>query len=116
MFDFWGNILIELALFTFFGVLYYFYQRRKIIQYENNKGPILMGMLLQSCLTEKTDDTPQPELDNVIEALDDYLQGKSSTPPLALLRHFAHCSHCSQELKNVIIESINEFESLNDKK
>lgn len=116
MFDFWGNLLLELALFIFFGVLYYFYQRRKIIQYEANKGPILMGMLLESCLTEKTDDTPQPELDGVIEALDDYLQKKSSTPPLALLHHFAQSPHCSEELKNVITESIKELESLNDKK
>ncbi|WP_408098940.1 hypothetical protein ACJVC5_08475 [Peredibacter sp. HCB2-198] len=108
MFDLWGNILIEIGLFTLFGVLYYFYQKRKIMHYEANKGPILMGMLLQSCLSEKNDSS-QPELDGVIEALDDYLQNKSTTPPLALLQSFASGDACSPELKNVILESIEEY-------
>lgn len=108
MFDFWGNILLELGLFTFFGVLYYFYQKRKIVHYESNKGPILMEMLLQSCLSEKKD-LPQPDLDAVIEALDDYLQNKTTNPPTALLQSFSNSSECSLELKNVIVETINEY-------
>ncbi|WPU66025.1 hypothetical protein [Peredibacter starrii] len=108
MFDLWGNILIEIGLFTLFGVLYYFYQKRKIMHYEANKGPIVMEMILQSCLSEKND-TAQPELDNVIEALDDYLQNKSDTPPTALLNQFAQSGSCSVELKNVIVEGLEEY-------
>ena len=108
MFDFWGNILLELGVFTFFGVLYYFYQKRRIINFEANKGAILMEMLLQTCLSEKKD-MPQPELDNVIEALDDYLQDKRTMPPIALLQKFTTSSECSVELKNVIVESIEEY-------
>lgn len=108
MFDLWGNILLEIGLFAIFGVLYYFYQKRKIMHYEANKGPIIMEMILQSCLSDKND-SPQPELDGVIEALDDYLQKKSDTAPTALLNQFAQSGACSPELKNVIVEGLEEY-------
>lgn len=110
-----GNILIEIALFTFFGVLYYFYQKRKILQYETNKGPIVMGMILQSCLTDKIDDS-QPELDAVIEALDDYLLNKTPTPPVALLKKFSESHSCSSELKEVISAGLKELGTEHGKK
>lgn len=112
---FWGNFLIEIGLFTFLGVLYYFYQKRKIISYEENKGPIVMGLILQACLTEKKD-LPEPKLDALIEALDDYLHNKSSNPPLSLLKIYMASPECSVELKNVIEEGINEIESSDGKK
>lgn len=107
--DFLQNILLELALFIFLGVLYYFYQRRKILHYEENKAPLVMGFILQSCLTEKGDEE-QPKLDSVIEALDDYLHNRSSQPPFALLRIYMDSPECSQELRDIIREGILEIE------
>jgi hypothetical protein len=106
--DFWTNFLIEIALFTFLGVLYYFYQRRKIIKYEENKGPMIAGQLLQACLTERGEE-PDPELDPLIEALDDYIHGKAQTPPVALMKHLISNSHCSPELKDVLREALSEL-------
>ena len=108
--SFWGNFLIEIAIFTFFGMLYYFYQKRKILNYENNKGPLIMGYLLQSCLTERGD-ISEPQMDALIEAIDDYLQNKSTNPPLALLKHYAESSYCTPELKAVIEEGLSEIKS-----
>lgn len=112
---FWENFLLEIGLFTFLGVLYYFYQRRKIIQYEENKNPLVMGFILQSCLTEKKDE-PQPQLDTLIESLDDYLHNKSSHPPIALLKVFMNSPDCSPELRDIIQEGILEVESNDGKK
>lgn len=65
------NFALEIGLFSLLGILYYFYQKRKILKYEENKTPLVMSFILQSCLSEKLD-TAQPELDHVIEALDDF--------------------------------------------
>lgn len=111
----WQNILIEIGLFIILGVLYYFYQKRKIVSYEENKGPLIMGFILQSCLTEKNE-TAQPELDSVIESLDDYLHNRSATPPSALLRIFMNSPQCSKELSDVIREGLNELEESDGKK
>lgn len=113
--DFLGNFLIELGLFTFLGVLYYFYQKRKIIHYEENKIPLVMGFILQSCLTEKKD-ISEPQLDTLIESLDDYLHNRSSTPPFALLRTYMNSPDCSPELKNIINEGMLEIENSDEKK
>lgn len=103
------TFLMELALFIFLGILYYFYQKRKIIHYEENKTPLVMGFILQSCLTEKNDQ-PQPQLDAIIEALDDYLHNKASNPPYALLKVYMTSPECSQELRDIIREGILEIE------
>lgn len=106
------NLLYEMILFSLLGVLYYFYQKKKILSYEENKGPIIMGYLLQSCLSvrgEKAD----PEMDPVIESLDDYLHNKTATPPTALLTVYARSPNCPAELKDVILQGI---EDLNDSK
>jgi hypothetical protein len=108
MTDNWTNIAIEIALFTLLGILYYFYQKKKIIHYEENKKPAIMGYLLQACLTDKTDEK-QPDLDAVIEALDDYVHGKSATPPSALLKMFASGTQCSPELRDIIHASLEEI-------
>lgn len=108
MTDSWLNIAIEIALFTLLGVLYYFYQKRKIIGYEENKKPALMGYLIQACLSEKGEH-PEAELDHVIEALDDFLHGKSAQPPIALLKMYATSEKCSPELKEVITATLEEL-------
>lgn len=106
--SFWTNFLAEIGLFTLLGVLYYFYQRRKILHYEENKEPMIMNFILQSCLAEKSEEA-QTELDNVIEALDDYLQNKTPTPPNSLLKSFAASKNCSHELKQIILEGLEEI-------
>jgi hypothetical protein len=103
-----GNLAIEMAFFTFLGILYYFYQRRRILQYEENKTPLVMGLILQSCLSERGD-SPQHELDALIESIDDYLQNRIATPPLVQLKHYAASAKCSPELKAVIDEGIAEL-------
>jgi hypothetical protein len=108
MTDMWANLAIEIGLFTLLGILYYFYQKKKIIHYEKNKRPAVMGYLLQACLIEKKDD-PQPELDAIIEALDDFLHGKSAHPPIALLNLYAASEKCTPELKEIIKASIDEM-------
>ncbi|MCM2351468.1 MAG: hypothetical protein NDI69_15705 [Bacteriovoracaceae bacterium] len=113
--DFWGNFLIEIGLFTFLGVLYYFYQKRKITHYEENKTPLVMGFILQSCLMEKKE-IEQSELDSLIEALDDYLHNKTTTPPIPLLRLYLNSSRCSPELKDVIDSGLKEIDNDDTKK
>jgi hypothetical protein len=113
--NFWEDFLVEIALFSFLGVLYYFYQKRKIVHYEENKGPLVMGFILQSCLTEKKD-IPEAELDSLIEALDDYLQNHSAHPPVSLLKHFMLSPACSEELSAIIREGLIELELHDDKK
>lgn len=110
MFDsLWFNFALEIGFLSFLGVLYYFWQKRRIIRYEENKTPIVMNFLLQACLSEKTDE-PQPELDHVIEALDDYLKKKSTSAPLVLLKHFATTRECPRELGHAITEGLKEIE------
>lgn len=112
---FWENFLLEIGLFTILGVLYYFYQKRKIVHYEENKTPIVMGFILQSCLTEKKDQV-EPQLDALIEALDDYLHNKATHPPVALLKVYMNSPECSSELKDIIQEGLLEVESQHGKK
>lgn len=106
--DFLTTLLLEMSLIVFLGVLYYFYQRRKILNNEYEKGPLIMGYILQSCLTERGDD-PNPRLDAIIEALDDYLHNNSSHPPETLLKIYASSPECSPELQAVILEGLKEY-------
>ena len=104
------TLLLEMALFCFLGILYYFYQKKKIIQYESNKGPLVMSYILQSVLSERGDNA-DPLLDSAIEALDDYLQNKTTTPPIALLQHLQASEKITPELRDVIVEGLKELES-----
>lgn len=115
MASFWQNFLLEIGLFTFLGILYYFYQKRKIVDYEKNKTPLVMGFIFQSCLSEK-EDRSQPELDHLIESIDDYLHNRTTQPPIILLKNFMLSEHCSQELKEIIREGIVEIEVNDGKK
>lgn len=105
----WGNVLIEIGLFTFLGMLYYFYQKRKILSYEKDKGPLIMGYIIQACLTIK-EDHPDEKLDVILEAIDDYLHNKTPTPPIALLKAYAAQDSCPQDLKDIITEGLSELE------
>lgn len=104
LFDF----ALEIGFLSLLGVAYYFFQKRKILSYEENKIPLLMNFLLQSCLSEKTE-SPQPELDSVIEALDDYLNLKTHTPPTLELSKFATSPTCPESLGQTIRETLKEL-------
>ena len=108
MTDLWQNILIEMGFLGILGVLYYFYQRKKILKYEGNKAPFLMGYILQCCLTDRGDEA-SADLDPLIEALDDFQQGKTVSPPVALLNTFVSQSKGSSELRAVIVEALKEL-------
>lgn len=105
----WFNFALEIGFLAFLGVLYYFYQKRKILNYEKNKIPMVMSFLLQAALTEKTE-SAQPQLDHMIEALDDFLNGKSSSAPLALLKKFSESSECPPDLSHAIKEGLKEIQ------
>ena len=110
MFDsLWFNFALEIGFLSFLGVLYYFWQKRRIIRYEENKTPIVMNFLMQACLSEKTE-SPQPELDQVIEVLDDYLTQKNALPPLLILKKFAASVECPKDLSHAITEGLKEIE------
>ena len=111
---FW-NFLLEMGLFTFLGILYYFYQKRKIVNYEENKNPLIVDFILKSCLAEKQDG-PQIELDTLIESLDDYLLNPASMPPIGILKVYAASSGCSLELREIILNGVNELEADDVKK
>jgi len=101
-------LLLEIGFLALLGFLYYIYQKRKILLHEKNKGPMIMGYILQSCLSERGE-TANVQMDALIEALDDYLHNKTPTPPTALLTTYAHLNHCSQELKAIIEEGLAEL-------
>lgn len=107
--NFWMNFALEIGFLSLLGVLYYFYQKRKIIRYEENKTPMVMGYLLQLCLSEKTEG-PQPKLDTLIEALDDFLNQKTPQAPVALLKTFADSQECPKDLKEAILDGLKELE------
>ncbi len=106
--EFWMNFSLEIGLFSFLGILYYFYQKRKIIQYEENKTPIVLNYILQACLAEKKD-IPQKELDLIIEFIDDFLKGTSQKNPITTLKKFTQSTDCSHELKEIILAGLKEI-------
>ena len=114
MTTYWENFLWEIALFTSLGILYYFYQKRRIIDYEKNKTNLILNEILQLCLNEKNEKS-QPELDQVLESLDDYLEKRISDPPLNLLKKFLYSPDCTLELRRIISEGIIEIERDHEK-
>lgn len=112
--DFWFNILLEIGLLVILGILYYFYQRKKILDYEAEKEPLLMGYILQCSLTDRGDE-PSADIDPLIEALDDYLHHRSSSSPVVLLKTFVTQGKGSPELRDVITAALKELEG-DDKK
>jgi len=103
-----SNILIEIGILCLLGILYFFYQRNKILTFEKNKTPMMMGLLLQSLLAERGEQA-NPDIDPIIEALDDYLQNKTINPPTKLLTQYASSPTCGQEMKDIILEALGEL-------
>lgn len=104
------NFALEIGFLASLGILYYFYQKRKILRFEENKSPMVMNYILQTCLSEKVEGVAQPGLDQMIEALDDYLNKQTPNPPSTLLINFAQTSECSEGLRAVIVEGLKEIE------
>jgi hypothetical protein len=110
MSNLWFNFAIEIGFLSLLGILYYFYQKRRLIKFEENKIPLVMNFIFQSCLAEKKD-FAQPELDQLIEALDDFLKDKTTSPPIPLLKTYAQSKICSANLKQDILDALAEIES-----
>ncbi len=108
--DLWFNISLEIGILVLLGIAYYFYQKKKILSYEAEKEPLVMGYVLQCFLSERGD-TPSNDLDPVIEALDDYLHHKVSIPPTALLQNFLNEQKGSAELREVIQAAFEEIKN-----
>jgi hypothetical protein len=106
----WMNFALEIGFLAFLGILYYFYQKRKILRFEDTKTPMVMNYILQTCLSEKEEGLAQPGLDKMIEALDDYLNNQDTKPPLPQLISFSKTSECSEGLQAVITEAMKEIE------
>jgi hypothetical protein len=102
------GLIWELLLLAFLGVLYYFYQKRKLISYELNKTPVIISYLLQSSLSERGEEN-NLELDSIIASLDDYLKNKSKTIPFKELNTYSRRKDCSPEFRQIIIDSLEEL-------
>jgi hypothetical protein len=111
--QFWMNFALEIGILSGLGIIYYFYQKKKLLHFEENKNQMVMTFLLNSCLSEKNDSS-QPELDLLIEALDDFVNLKNSMIPVSQLESFSTCSECSEELRALILEALGELK--NDKR
>jgi hypothetical protein len=108
--DLWFNISLELGILVLLGIAYYFYQKKKILSYEAEKIPLVMGYVLQCFLTERGD-TPSKDLDPIIEALDDFLKNQVSNPPMALLQNFLNQKKGSEDLRDVIRSAFEEIKN-----
>lgn len=108
--NFLTSFLLEMSLLTALGLLYYFYQRRRILSTEHEKGPLIMGFILQSCLSERGE-SGTPQMDTLIESLDDYLLNKTPHPPVTLLKLYSTSEECSPELRSIIQEGLKEYGS-----
>ena len=106
--DLWFNFALEIGLFSLLGILYYFYQKRKIIRYEENKIPLIMGYILEVCLSEKQEQI-EVELDQLIIEIDDYLNKKKINPPIQQLKVFSESPSCSKHLKEIIQSGLEEI-------
>jgi hypothetical protein len=103
------NIAIELAILSLLGMVYYFYQKRKLAHFEKNKTLISMNLILDMCLSRKSD-SASPQLDLLIEALDDFITQKTEQPPLELIQTYLKSEECSPDLYREITTTLREFE------
>lgn len=110
----WQNLLFEIALLILLGILYYFYQKKKILKADENRIPYILEFVLQACLAEKEED--QAELDKLIEEIDDYLQNKNDIVPIQVMKNFKESTYCNPDLKEVLHEALIEIEQIYGKK
>lgn len=104
------NLAIELAVLAALGLIYYFWQKRRIIQFEQNKSYAVAAPLLQACLIEK-DQQSFEMLESFIIELDDFLHGKSASFPTVLAEQLAGHKACPHDLSEVIKESLKELKA-----
>lgn len=102
------NLTLEMALFAGLGILYYFYQKKRILHHEVEKTTYLMGFILEASLAERGD-APSELLDPLIEAIDDFLHNKTTTPPLGLMQICEKNSAFSEEYRSVLREGLLEL-------
>jgi len=104
------ELTIELGLLGLFGLLYYLYQRRKILAFEADKIPSQLGLILQLLLLEHDKNSTDPILNELIEEIDRFLHGETSHPPLALMKVYSENQpNHSPDLKRMIAEILVEI-------
>ncbi len=111
----WQNLLFEIALLTILGILYYFYQKKKILKADENRIPFILEFVLQACLAEKKEEE-EAELMRLIEEIDDFLQNKTSLLPIQSMKTYKESKSCGEDLKDVIHEALIEIEQIHGKK
>lgn len=102
------KLSLEMAILAGLGMLYYFYQKKKILRHEEEKATYLMGFILEASLSERGDDSHEL-LDPLIEAIDDFLHNRTTTPPLGLMRVCAGHTRFSEEYRSVLQEALSEL-------
>jgi hypothetical protein len=103
----WINLLLELALFIILGILYYFYQKKKILADQKNLSRSFLEMTLQACLREKNHYSNE-KLDQLIICIDDYLNDLHHPTPYQEMKLYLHHPDCSEELKVIMRETLQE--------
>lgn len=102
------TLFIELIVLGLLGVIYYFWQKRRILNFENNKAVAVAAPLLQACLIEQ-DQGSFELLNHFIIALDDFIHGKSSYFPTSLAEQLIQEQQCPADLADIIKESLREI-------
>lgn len=103
------SLFIELSILIGLGLIYYFWQKRRILNFEENKAMAIAAPLLQACLIEQ-EHTRFTLLDTFILSLDDFLHGKTNYFPTALAQQLTLDQHCPEDLREIIKESLKELE------
>ena len=104
------TLFIELSVLSALGFLYYFWQKRRILRFEETKSQAVASPLLQACLIER-DFKSFNILEDFIIALDDFLHGKTNFFPTALATEVMNNPQCPQDLREIIKESLQELNS-----
>jgi hypothetical protein len=102
----------EISLLGTLGLVYYFYQRKKILNYEKNRLSDLLSFMLQQSLVERGD-KENHELDRIIVQLDDSLKSGSQNFPIDNLRRYSQRKDCSEEYREIIKALLNEINENN---
>lgn len=102
------TLFIELLALGTLGLGYYFWQKKRILRFEENKMSIVAAPLLQACLIEQ-EHKSFSLLNSFTLELDDYLHGKTSHFPLALANELMKHPECPQDLAHILEESLREI-------
>lgn len=102
------TLFIELSVLIFLGLIYYYWQKKRILRFEENKAVTVAAPLLQACLIEQ-EQADFSLLSHFIVALDDFLHGKSSYFPTTLAQELIKDKQCPDDLVEIIKESLKEI-------